>query len=90
MGRRAAVVGHVGESGSSKLCDCSAESPAWRRSVCSDRKARDARNGNKPNGCALDRAVALVCDRRSGRVFVYHNGAESCYAARSFRAPLRV
>jgi hypothetical protein len=28
---------------------------------------------------------ALFCDRRYGRVFVYHNGAESYYAARSFR-----
>lgn len=28
---------------------------------------------------------ALFCDRRFGRVFVYHNGAESYYAARGFR-----
>jgi hypothetical protein len=33
---------------------------------------------------------ALYCDRRYGRVFVYHNGAESYYAARGFRASLRV
>ena len=33
---------------------------------------------------------ALFCDRRYGRVFVYHNGAESYYAARGFRATLRV
>jgi len=33
---------------------------------------------------------ALFCDRRYGRVFVYHNGAESYYAARGFRALLRV
>jgi hypothetical protein len=33
---------------------------------------------------------ALFCDRRYGRVFVYHNGAESYYAARGFRASLRV
>ena len=33
---------------------------------------------------------ALFCDRRYGQVFVYHNGAESYYAARGFRAALRV
>lgn len=33
---------------------------------------------------------ALFCDRRYGRVFVYHNGAQSYYAARGFRALLRV
>ena len=33
---------------------------------------------------------ALFCDRRYGHVFVYHNGAESYYAARGFRGALRV
>jgi hypothetical protein len=33
---------------------------------------------------------ALFCDRRYGRVFTYHNGAESYYAARGFRTALRV
>ena len=33
---------------------------------------------------------ALFCDRRYGRVFVYHNGAQSYYAARGFRGALRV
>lgn len=33
---------------------------------------------------------ALFCDRRFGKVFVYHNGAESYYAARGFRGSLRV
>jgi hypothetical protein len=33
---------------------------------------------------------ALFCDRRYDRVFVYHNGAESYYAARGFRGSLRV
>lgn len=33
---------------------------------------------------------ALFCDRRYNTVFVYHNGAESYYAARGFRAVLRV
>ena len=33
---------------------------------------------------------ALFCDRRFGHVFVYHNGAESYYAARGFRGSLRI
>jgi hypothetical protein len=33
---------------------------------------------------------ALFCDRRYGKVFVYHNGAQSYYAARGFRGSLRV
>lgn len=33
---------------------------------------------------------ALFCDRRYGKVFVYHNGAESYYAARAFRGVLKV
>src|SRR5438094_8131449 len=33
---------------------------------------------------------ALFCDRRYDTIFVYHNGAESYYAARGFRGSLRV
>jgi hypothetical protein len=33
---------------------------------------------------------ALYCDRRYGRVFVGHNGAESYYSGRGFRGSLRV
>lgn len=33
---------------------------------------------------------ALFCDRRYNQVFVYHNGAESYYAARGFRGCLKV
>ncbi|MBD3905222.1 DUF4256 domain-containing protein [Chryseobacterium sp. Ch-15] len=33
---------------------------------------------------------ALFCDRRYNTVFVYHNGAESYYAARAFRGVLKV
>jgi hypothetical protein len=33
---------------------------------------------------------ALFCDRRFNTVFVYHNGAESYYAARGFRCVVRV
>ena len=33
---------------------------------------------------------AFFCDRRYDHVFLYHNGAESYYAARAFRGSLRV
>lgn len=33
---------------------------------------------------------AIFCDRRFGRVFTYHNGAESYYGARGFRGKVRV
>ncbi len=33
---------------------------------------------------------ALFCDRRYDHVFLYHNGAQSYYAARGFRGVLRV
>jgi hypothetical protein len=33
---------------------------------------------------------AVFCDRRYGYVFLYHNGAESYYAARGFRGSLRM
>lgn len=33
---------------------------------------------------------AIFCDRRYNTVFVYHNGAESYYAARGFRGCLRI
>jgi len=112
------------------FCDCSAESPAGRRSLCYDREALDARKENKPQGSAVEMAAAmgidmlteeqyrelqklgefdtktsswvktppdvrslggaLFCDRRYGKVFVYHNGVQSYYAARGFRGLLRV
>lgn len=112
------------------FCDCAAESPLGRRSLCFDAKALAARKQNQPRGSTLEAAAtigiellteeqyrgmqqlgefdtktsswiatpddvrsrggALFCDRRYGRVFVYHNGAESYYAARGFRGLLRV
>lgn len=33
---------------------------------------------------------SLFCDRRYGKVFTYHNGAQSYYAARGFRGKVRV
>ena len=124
------VIGYDKKSGQYIFCDCSAESPTGRRSLCYDRKALDARKENKPKGCVADLAAAigvellseqqyrelqelgefdnktsswvatpddvralggaLFCDRRYGKVFTYHNGAESYYAARGFRAIVRV
>jgi hypothetical protein len=37
-----------------------------------------------------DPGGALFCDRRYGHVFLYHNGAQSYYAARGFRGMLKV
>lgn len=37
-----------------------------------------------------ERGGAIFCDRRYNHVFVYHNGADSYYAARAFRGALRV
>ncbi|TWO73114.1 DUF4256 domain-containing protein [Caenimonas sedimenti] len=124
------VIGRDSKPARFTFCDCSAQSPAGRRSVCYDRKALDARKENKPKDSALEMAAAmgiallteeqyrvlqtlgefdtktsswvqtppdvrslggaLFCDRRYGRVFVYHNGADSYYAARGFRGSLQV
>jgi len=37
-----------------------------------------------------EKGGAIFCDRRFDRVFTYHNGAESYYAARGFRGKLKV
>lgn len=124
------VIGRDRETGEILFCDCSAESPAGRRSLCYDREALASRKENKPEGSAVERATtmgiellteteyralqrlghfdtktsswvktppeirklggALFCDRRYDTVFVYHNGAQSYYAARGFRGLLRV
>jgi hypothetical protein len=124
------VIGRDTATGEFLFCDCSAETPAGRRSLCYDREALDERKEAKPKGSALDAAAsmgiellteaqyralqelgefdlktsswiatpedvrsrggALFCDRRYGRVFTYHNGAQSYYAARGFRGLLRV
>jgi hypothetical protein len=122
------VIGPATKNGHFTFCDCSAESPAGRRSVCYDRAARDSRKEHKPASSAVEMAAemgidllteeqyrelqklgefdtktsswvktppevrslggALFCDRRYGKVFVYHNGAQSYYAARGFRGSL--
>jgi hypothetical protein len=124
------VVGQDKKTGEYMFCDCSAESPDGRRSLCYDREALEARKEAKPKNNAIDMAAAmgidllteeqygelqklgnfdtktsswvktpsdirklggaLYCDRRYGRVFVGHNGAQSYYAARGFRGSLKV
>ena len=42
-----------------------------------------------PSG-VRSRGGAIFGDCRFGRVFIYHNGADSYYAARGFRCVLRV
>ncbi len=124
------VIAVDARTGEVTFCDCSAESPDGRRSLCYDKAARDERKEAKPKGSAMDLAAkmgvsllseaeyrqlqrlgefdlktsswvqtpadirsrggALFCDRRYGQVFVYHNGAQSYYAARGFRGLLKV
>lgn len=124
------VVGIDRKTGEIIFNDCSAESPAGRRSLCFDGDALEARKENKPAGSALGMAEAmgidllseveyralqklgkfdlktsswvstppeirklggaLFCDRRYNQVFLYHNGAQSYYAARGFRGSLKV
>jgi len=109
------VIGYEEVTGQYVYCDCAAESPSGRRSLCYDRKALNSRKENKPKGNAVEAAAALgiellteaqyrdlqqlgdfdtktsswvatpddvralggalFCDRRYGKVFVYHNGA---------------
>ena len=124
------VVGLDKKTGEYIFCDCSAESPKGRRSLCYDREALESRKEHKPDDSAVEMAAAMgiellteeqyrelqklgsfdtktsswvktpshirklggavFCDRRYDTVFLYHNGAESYYAARGFRASLRV
>ena len=124
------VVGMDGKTGELLFCDCAAESPKGRRSVCYDGPAREARKEHKPKSSAVEMATAMRAellteeeyrrlqeleafdtktsswlrtppdiralggaifgDYRYGTVFIYHNGAESYYAARGFRCSLGV
>jgi len=53
------VIGLDSKTGEYLFCDCSAESPAGRRSFCFDRAALDSRKENKPLNSALDMAAAM-------------------------------
>ncbi|MBW3507693.1 DUF4256 domain-containing protein [Janthinobacterium sp. NKUCC06_STL] len=53
------VIGHAGDTGAVTFCDCSAESPLGRRSLCFDADALAARKANKPAGSAMAMAQAM-------------------------------
>jgi hypothetical protein len=53
------VIGGAGVDGSYTFCDCAAESPSGRRSLCFDAAALAARKENKPAGSAMALAETL-------------------------------
>jgi len=53
------VIGQDRATGVVTFCDCAAESPSGRRSLCYDPEALDARKENKPQGSALGMAAAM-------------------------------
>ena len=53
------VIGRDKKSGQIVFCDCAAESPVGRRSICFDRAALDARKANKPAGNAVEMASTI-------------------------------
>lgn len=53
------VIGGAGADGGFTFCDCAAESPVGRRSLCFDADALAARKENKPAGSAMALAETL-------------------------------
>lgn len=53
------VVGYDKKTGEYIFYDCSAETPAGRRSLCYDRQALDGRKEHKPKNSAMDMAAAM-------------------------------
>ncbi|HUO15485.1 MAG TPA: DUF4256 domain-containing protein [Verrucomicrobiae bacterium] len=53
------VVGHDANTGEYIFCDCAAESPKGRRSLCYDRAALDSRKEHKPKDSAIDLAARI-------------------------------
>ena len=53
------VIGHDKKTGEYIFCDCSAESPKGRRSVCYDREALESRKEHKPANNAVDMAADM-------------------------------
>lgn len=53
------VIGQDAATGEIIFCDCSAETPKGRRSLCYDRRALDERKEHKPEGSAVDAAAAI-------------------------------
>ena len=53
------VAGHDKKTGEFIFCDCSAESPIGRRSLCYDNEALESRKENKPKNSAVEMAAAM-------------------------------
>ncbi|HSW15061.1 MAG TPA: DUF4256 domain-containing protein [Solimonas sp.] len=53
------VVGQDRKTGEFVFVDCSAETPAGRRSACYDREALESRKENRPASCATDMAADM-------------------------------
>lgn len=53
------VVAHDKKTGEYLFCDCAAESPKGRRSICYDREALESRKEHKPKDSAIDMAKAM-------------------------------
>lgn len=53
------VIGRDEKTGEYIFCDCTAESPNGRRSVCYDREALESRKEHKPKNSATDMAAAM-------------------------------
>jgi hypothetical protein len=53
------VIGHDKKGGEYSFVDCSAESPAGRRSLCYDHEALESRKANKPAGSAMGMAADM-------------------------------
>src|SRR5512139_2815862 len=53
------VIGQDEETGAFIFCDCSAESPTGRRSVCYDREGLESRKEHRPKNCATDMAATM-------------------------------
>ena len=53
------IIGHDAKTGEFIFCDCSAESPKGRRSICYDREALESRKEHKPNDSAVGMAEAI-------------------------------
>jgi hypothetical protein len=53
------VIGQDKKTGECIFCDCAAESPKDRRSLCYDREALESRKENKPQDSAVNLAAAI-------------------------------
>jgi hypothetical protein len=56
------VIARDKETGHYTFCDCSAESPVGRRSVCYDGEALESRKEHKPKNSAVEMAAAMGVD----------------------------